>query len=236
VLIESQYQIVLPENGFTIAVYTLNTTHSQRLFSSAYIIGGSPCSGKSTIAEALASQYGLQYYKADDHDPEHMRRSNPDQQPIMFKLSRMSWDAIWSQAPEKQCTDERTYYRENFPFILEDLAKLDEEKPVLLEGAAFLPELITSLPVKPENVVYMIPTLEFQLYHYSQRTFVKHILKDCQDPKQAFENWMQRDHLFGLELMRKAKECGFRVILVDGSVDIQGQFETVRAQFNLKSN
>lgn len=30
-----------------------------------YYIGGSPCSGKSTVAEALAQQYGLAYFKAD---------------------------------------------------------------------------------------------------------------------------------------------------------------------------
>ena len=30
-----------------------------------YYIGGSPCSGKSTVAEALAARYGLTYFKAD---------------------------------------------------------------------------------------------------------------------------------------------------------------------------
>lgn len=32
-----------------------------------YWIGGSPCSGKSTIAEILSNKYGLYYFKVDDY-------------------------------------------------------------------------------------------------------------------------------------------------------------------------
>ena len=31
-----------------------------------YYIGGSPCSGKSTVAELLAAKYNLYYFKVDD--------------------------------------------------------------------------------------------------------------------------------------------------------------------------
>ena len=31
------------------------------------IIGGSPCSGKSTAAERIAQEYGAYYFKVDDH-------------------------------------------------------------------------------------------------------------------------------------------------------------------------
>lgn len=30
-----------------------------------YYIGGSPCSGKSTVAEMIAEKYGFHYYKVD---------------------------------------------------------------------------------------------------------------------------------------------------------------------------
>lgn len=32
-----------------------------------YWIGGSPCSGKSTIAEIISNRYGLYYFKVDDY-------------------------------------------------------------------------------------------------------------------------------------------------------------------------
>src|SRR5689334_4970029 len=112
-------------------------THLEALFSKAYILGGSPCSGKSTIAEILVARYGFQYYKADDHDPDHMQRSQPDRQPVMFKISKMSWDEIWSRSPSELLEDELTYYHERFPFILDDLGQLESQTPAVFEGAAF---------------------------------------------------------------------------------------------------
>ena len=32
-----------------------------------YYIGGSPCRGKSTIAEILSKKYNLHYFKVDDY-------------------------------------------------------------------------------------------------------------------------------------------------------------------------
>jgi hypothetical protein len=209
-------------------------SHLEALFSKAYILGGSPCSGKSTVAEMLVSVYGFQYYKADDHDPAHLERAQPDQQPVMFKLSKMSWEDIWSRSPSELLDDELTYYRERFPFILDDLCQLGLEKPVILEGAAFLPDLVNQYPVSCNNVVYMVPTLDFQLCHYQQRPWIEAILKDCRNPQQAFDHWMERDALFGQEVMRQASTHGFHVIIVDGIVDINMQFEGVEKQFRLK--
>lgn len=206
-------------------------SHLNNLFSHAYILGGSPCSGKSTIAEILSAKYGFQYYKADDHEVNHMQHSTLDLQPVMFKYSKMSWDMIWSQPAEKLLHDEIEYYRERFPFILNDLNQHHLETPVILEGAAFLPELIRQYPVKHENVIFMIPTVEFQLNRYAHRPWIQSILNACNDPKQAFENWMKCDALFGEEVNRTARNCDFRVIWVDGSISIERQFISIEAQF-----
>ncbi len=211
-------------------------SHLQELFSQAYVLGGSPCSGKSTIAEMLVAKYGFVYYKADDHDPAHMQRCGPDKQPVMFKISTMSWDEIWSRSPSELLNDELAYYHERFPFILDDLCQLGLEKPVILEGAAFLPELVNQYPLRCTNVIYMVPTMEFQLHHYQQRPWIDAILKECRDPQQAFDHWMKRDALFSQEVIHQAEASGFRVILVDGSVDIQMQFKAIQKQFRLKDN
>jgi adenylate kinase family enzyme len=207
--------------------------HLQQLFSHAYILGGSPCSGKSTIAEMLSAKYGFQYYKADDHDSEHMQRAAPDRQPVMVKYSKMSWDQIWSQPVEQLLQDEIEYYHERFPFIRDDLSQLNAETPAILEGAAFLPELIKQYPVKHENVIFMLPTVEFQLNHYAHRPWIQSILNECNDRNQAFENWMKRDALFGEQVNRTARDCDFRVIRVDGSISIERQFIFIEAQFML---
>lgn len=202
--------------------------------SQAYIIGGSPCSGKSTIAGKLSSQYQFQYYRVDDHNQAHVKRCNPDQQPMMHKIANMSWNEIWSRPVSIQVSDEFEYYRELFVMILDDLAEFDPDKPLMVEGAALLPELIVKCQIDPQKVLYMVPTKAFQIHHYSQRAFIHHILKDCDDPEKAFENWMMRDHQFGQEIIRQAKARDYETILVDGRQDIDELYDRVRKYFGLR--
>jgi 2-phosphoglycerate kinase len=212
----------------------VNEAHLQELFSRAYILGGSPCSGKSTIAEMLSGRYQLPYYKVDDHDEAHFQLCHPEKQPVMFKYSKMGWDEIWSQSVCVLVEDEFEYYRERFDFILADLQQFDPGQPVILEGAAFLPELINRYPVNHQNVVFMLPEREFQLFHYKQRPWIGSILSTCRNPELAFENWMQRDILFAEEINRQANACGYPVMHVDGSVPIPVEFEKISGQFGLK--
>ncbi len=38
-----------------------------------YWIGGSPCSGKTSIASILSEKYGLFYYQADNYFDNHLK-------------------------------------------------------------------------------------------------------------------------------------------------------------------
>jgi 2-phosphoglycerate kinase len=211
----------------------VNELHLCELFARAFILGGSPCSGKSTIAEMLSERYKLPYYKVDDHDGVHFQRCQPEKQPIMFKYSKMGWDEIWSQPVSVLLDDEFEYYRERVDFILEDLQEFGPDQPVILEGAAMLPELIQRYPVNRKNVIYMLPEKEFQLHHYSQRLWIGSILKACRNPEQAFEHWMERDIQFAQKVKRQANALGFSVMIVDGSISIKKEFEQISAQFGL---
>jgi hypothetical protein len=75
--------------------------------------------------------------------------------------------------------------------------------------------------------------MDFQLRHYSQRPWIPSSLSGCHDPQKAFQNWMECDALFGEEIIRQANRSGDSVIRVDGSVDLQKQFESIRRQFEL---
>ena len=197
------------------------TPDLRRLYSHAYVLGGSPCSGKSTVAARLVAQYGLQSYKVDDYEQTHMARCTSGQ-PTMFRYATMRWDDIWMQPVAQQVDDEFAFYRERFTFILQDLAQMDPARPTLLEGAALLPALMRQCGVDPARVLYMVPTASFQLHHYGQRPWIHDILAQCDDPAQAFANWMARDQQFGREVLRQARACGFPTMVVDGgrSLDV----------------
>jgi 2-phosphoglycerate kinase len=146
----------------------------------------------------------------------------------------LSWNEVWSQPVEVLVNDEFAYYRERFPFILNDLACFDENIPLLLEGAAFLPELIDQCAINHQHVVYMVPTGEFQYKHYRQRPWIRQILETCTDPDQTFAAWMQRDVLFGRTIVSQARGHNFHLIEVDGSVSIAQQFDQVCRFFELE--
>ena len=207
----------------------VNASKTHTLFSQAYILGGSPCSGKSTIAERLVAQYALQYYKVDDHEKDHANRCQPDRQPVMFAYAQRSWNEIWTRPVALQVEEEFAYYRERFALIVEDLEQYAVEQPLLLEGAAYLPELLKPYPVNPTRVLYMVPTKDFQVQHYQQRPWIHQILQECEDPQQAFERWMMRDHLFGQEILRQANAHGYRTLIVDGQQSIDEQYERVKS-------
>ena len=198
--------------------------HLKEILSQAYILGGSPCSGKSTLAEQLSAHYDLQFYKVDDHYQNHINRCNPQRHPTMHKLAQISWNEIWSRPVELQVREELQFYRELFGMILQDLEKFSTAKPVIVEGAALLPELIAKLSLGTQRVLFMVPTKDFQIHHYAQRPFIQGILKDCDDPDAAFSNWMERDHLFGQKILKQARGYGYGTILVDGSRSIEAQF------------
>lgn len=199
----------------------------------AYVLGGSPCSGKSTVAAGLACDFNLVYYKTDDYEVAHLQRCRPDRHPVMWRYAHMSWNEIWSQPVVAQVRDEFAFYQERFELVLEDLAGLDASRPLLLEGAAFLPKLVQRLGVRREHVLFMVPTAEFQVSHYRRRPWIQTILQQCDDPVEAFDNWMLRDQLFGQEILRQARACGYPTMIVDGTLPADAVWARVAKSFAL---
>jgi hypothetical protein len=115
--------------------------------------------------------------------------------------------------------------------ILEDLQAFKKKNSLIMEGAAFLPSLVHTWGVKPHQVLFMVPTKGFQIEHYSKRPWIDQILKECANPKQAFENWMERDHLFGQEIINQAKRFNYPYVIVDGSLSEDALYTKVKDHF-----
>ena len=216
-----------------INITSLEQARLSSLFSRSYIIGGSPCSGKSTIAERLAEQFQFHYFKADDHVSDYGRLCTQVDQPYMYQFSKLSWNEIWSKPVEVQVNDEIHFYHEMFSFILDDLAYISGDQKNILEGAAFLPELLDAWSVECKRAVFMVPTPEFQIQNYRNRPWIHSILNACDDQDFAFMQWMKRDELFGREVTRQACERGYQLIKVDGSISLDDQYQQIVRSFGL---
>jgi hypothetical protein len=137
-------------------------------------IGGSPCAGKSAIADALAKQYGFSVYRCDDAFTRHAEQVVPERQPVWARLNGLTCDGLWMRPVEEQVTEEIAFYQEEFPMILNDLARLPAGQTVIAEGAALLPELLDAFVAGPRRAVWIVPAAEFQLTHYARRDWTAH--------------------------------------------------------------
>ena len=202
-----------------------------------YWIGGSPCSGKSSIVDLLATSTGststgsVTVYHCDDYFDKHLKLATPEEQPAFYRLRDMSWDDLWMRPVVEQVAHEVEIYREQFPMILADLLKLPSDKPILVEGAALLPELVVAVMSRQNQAFYLVPTPEFQWRTYKKRPWIRGILDQCRDPKQAFRNWMERDVGFGEYVAETAVTLNLPVIHVDDTHTIAENAAQVASHF-----
>ena len=146
----------------------------------------------------------------------------------------MSLDQLWLRSPEKLNEEELLTYEKLYPYFMNELDKLDDSKPIITEGAAFLPLLISKAEVDKAHYICIVPAKEFQIRHFSERQWVKYYLASCSDIKNAFNNWMERDVLFALTVLSQAKELGYATLVVDGAKSIDENYQFVTNTFRLQ--
>jgi len=195
-------------------------------------IGGSPCSGKTSVAESLATRYGLRVYHCDEHFAEHSRKATPEEQPTLWRLNQMSWDEIWMRPVDLQVQEALTVYREEFPMIVADLLAMPRTRPIVAEGTALLPDSVAAVLDDPRRAVWLFPSEGFQRQAYPQRgEWVQAILQQCTDPEEAWERWMERDVRFAHWVAEEARQRGYRVLWVESEGSLRKGAQRIEAWF-----
>lgn len=202
-----------------------------------YYIGGSPCSGKSTIAEMIAQKYNLYYFKVDDFLDNFIARGAEKGYDICTKQSNLSFEQIFMKNPDVLCEEELQIYSEIFEFIREDMQAIclqNNENGIIAEGAAFLPRLMKQEKIPQNRYISITPTKEFQIEYYKKREWLPYILDGCSDKEKVFLNWMNRDAMFAEDVRNQCEEIGYLSLVTDGTVSSDEMFETVCEHFGLE--
>ncbi len=199
-----------------------------------YYIGGSPCAGKSSVAEILSQKYNLYYFKADDFLDRYMQAGARKGYPVCEKAAGMNAEQIWMREPLLQCKEEFDIYREIFEFVTEDLKWIDRKDGIITEAAAYLPELMKRSGIPGSRYMAITPTKEFQITHYRKRDFVPLVLAGCNDKETAFRNWMDRDVLFAREVQRQCHRENYVSVINDGTMEVNELADLAAAHFGLK--
>ena len=198
-----------------------------------YFIGGSPCAGKSTIAEMISRQYGLYYFKVDERLEKCTEMGAEKGYPICRKQTELSAEEIWMREPELQCREEFEFYGEVIRFVMADLERVSCQNGIVTEGAAYVPVLMKKYGVPGNRYISITPTREFQITHFRERAFIHDVLKGCRSMERAFQNWMERDVLFAQKVRKQCGENGYVSIINDGSDPVLSMVKRVTAHFCL---
>jgi hypothetical protein len=209
----------------------MNATLSR--LSHVYWLGGSPCAGKSSIADRIAAAHGLAIYQCDDAYFRHTKAITSEMQPVFSRIVSATCDELWMRPVERQVAEALELYREEFPMIVADLLAFPENRPLIAEGAALLPELVDALGVDRRRAVWVVPTEAFQRNEYARREWRHETLKECAQPDLAWQNWMARDAGFAHAVGEDARRRGQHVIVVDDTRSLAEMALAVERHFDL---
>ena len=196
-------------------------------------LGGSPCSGKSSISEILARRFDLDIYHVDEAFEAHRQRINPAQQPALSKWLASSWNDRWMQPVDNLVREAIACYREHFALIVDDLAARPIAKSILVEGTALLPRQVADRLKQNSHAIWVIPTGGFQREQYSKRDWAHTIVEQCDTPEVAFGNWMERDIRFAEWIEAETATLGLQLLKIDGSRTVAENANEIARSFKL---
>ena len=200
-----------------------------------YWIGGGSGAGKSTIARRLAGRHGWRLYATDDVMADHARRTTAAQAPLLHEFMAMDMDQRWVDRSPRTMLETFHWFRgEAFGLIVEDLARMPTETPVLVEGFRLLPHLVQPLLTGPGHAVWLLPTPDFrQVAFRSRATADGGFTERTGDPRRAEHNVAVRDALFTERLREETARLGLPAVTVDGTLTEDELTERVSEIFRL---
>ena len=227
-----------------------------------YWLGGSPCSGKSTITDLIHNQYGIEIYHVDEAVRTKFGPYDPVTQPFMYRWANMVWedtkrednawddaasmntapshrpesfwDYVWMRPVQTLVDEVFQCYSEQLTLVLQDILESPSRNPMLVEGNSLLPSKVAPLIPDRSRALWMAPSAEFQRRMYPQRgEWVQNILSQCRNPDRALQNWMDRDIAFANQITQDVNRLGLMIITVTGERSIAQNLRTVLDHFAL---
>ena len=178
-------------------------------------IGGSVCTGKSTTADILGGRCGVAVYHFDHQEPFHLARSIPEEQPHTIRFMGRTMDERWVlRSPEEMAGEAIGFWTERFPMVLEDLASMLANGPVIAEGVGLFPGLVASLLSDRRHAVWLVSTPEFRGWVRRTREVTIADAPHISDRERAYRNLLERDTLIASHVEREAAELGLATMSV----------------------
>lgn len=112
--------------------------------SNVFFLLGSPCSGKTTVANILAKKYGMFYFGGDSKRFDYYKYAEKETHPFMTRDA----SDFWNWTLDEMVAWEKGVVSEQTPYILKDLNELSKSNDLILfEGMLELATVRKMVPV-----------------------------------------------------------------------------------------
>lgn len=202
----------------------------RRCLRHVFWIGGTPCSGKSSVAQQLIARYPMQLYHYDRYEQAHLARRDPARHPAFCADAALSMDERWVRRPIPALVRATTVaWHERFAMVIDDLLTLPTNSPILAEGPGLLPADVAPLLTTPQQAIWLVPTEAFK--RATQPTRGDGPANQTSDPVRAYRHLIELDLQLAVDVRRHAGELGLTVLVVDGSRSIADTATSVAQHF-----
>lgn len=202
-------------------------------------IGGSPCSGKSTISHTIARISVFVDYHVDAWAANHLARlvAAGDAQATAF--SHMTTSQRWIERSVETLTEEAlSSWTRTFSLVIEGLLTLPKETFIVAEGN-FLPACVAPYLSSPHQAIWLVPTDAFceqgrrEKWAELTRRQKRHgVYDEGSDPEQRRRNIIARDCQLARLVKQQALDLSLAVHEVDGSRSREEMTELVEQHFD----
>lgn len=202
-------------------------------------IGGSPCSGKSTISHTIARISVFVDYHVDAWAANHLARlvAAGDAQATAF--SHMTTSQRWIERSVETLTEEAlSSWTRTFSLVIEGLLTLPKETFIVAEGN-FLPACVAPYLSSPHQAIWLVPTDAFceqgrrEKWAELTRRQKRHgVYDEGSDPEQRRRNIIARDCQLARLVKQQALDLSLAVHEVDGSRSCEEMTELVEQHFD----
>ena len=193
-------------------------------------LGGGPDAGKTTVARILVHRYGLGFYSLDKQGQAHLKRLAARSAAYQKVLDTSPAERLAELAPPEHVSWTWDFAHDRFPLLLEDLQKLEGPRPILVEGAGLLPELVAPLLTTKRQAIWLVPNDSFILANWG-RSKKRFMARQSADPEQVKGDLITVDQLMAERIAEQARANGLHALGVDGSLSVAEVAELVAAHY-----
>lgn len=203
-----------------------------------YWIVGSACTGKSTIARALAAHTGIAVYDMDAHIyasyvPRYTAERHPANKAWLAAENPLHWmlSLSWEEFDAHNAATTVEY----LALLAEELQARSPATPLLIDGGITHPALVTQV-MPASHIVCMTTTDAIRNYTWENdpaRAEMKHWVQALPEPDVMWQRLLTYDQQMDETMVRESRTAGIRTFLRDGETPSPVLADLVQAHWRL---